>query len=128
MSAGRRLPFILLAVLGCAHAKTTDGETAGEEGARKAARDPAHPTAEAPTQKPGHPPIAAHVGDLMEPGADDQIRRRLVAKGYLPDKPDAPLADGLRKFQAKQDLPATGVPDHETVRRLGLDPAKIFRD
>ncbi len=40
---------------------------------------------------------------------------------------DAATREGVRRFQRAQDLPATGVPDAETVKRLGLDPDKTFR-
>ena len=34
----------------------------------------------------------------------------------------------LRRFQTAHDLPVTGVPDHETVRMLGLNPDDLFRE
>ena len=37
------------------------------------------------------------------------------------------IGAALRRFQAAHDLPSTGVPDHETVRRLGLNPDELFR-
>jgi hypothetical protein len=37
------------------------------------------------------------------------------------------MSDGLRRFQRAHDLPATGIPDHQTVKDLGLDPDQIFR-
>ena len=35
------------------------------------------------------------------------------------------LGAGLRKFQESQGLAATGFPDHETLRRLGIDPKEL---
>jgi hypothetical protein len=35
-------------------------------------------------RKPGHPPVATHAADLYAPGAEDQIRDKLAAGGYLP--------------------------------------------
>ncbi len=65
---------------------------------------------------------------LLAPGADHEIRQRLVAGGFLArDASDAATREGIRRFQRAQDLPATGVPDAETVKRLGLDPDKTFR-
>ena len=37
------------------------------------------------------------------------------------------MRDSIRRFQRAEDLPATGVPDRETVERLGLDPDETFR-
>jgi len=34
----------------------------------------------------------------------------------------------LRRFQAVHDLPSTGVPDHETVRRLDLTRMTCFAE
>ena len=51
-----------------------------------------------------------------------------MAGGFLGrDASDAAKRQGLRRFQRAHDLPATGVADHETVKRLGLDPDQIFR-
>ena len=45
----------------------------------------------------------------------------------MPTSRRAATRGGIQKFQKAQDLPATGVPDAETVKRLGLDPDKTFR-
>jgi hypothetical protein len=125
MKATGPAALFLVTALGCAHAKTTDGEPKSPEASQPS--EPSGTTNELP-RKPGHPPVATHADDLLKPGAEEKIRRKLAAGGYLSGGADAPLADGVRKFQAAHDMPATGVPDHETVRRLGLDPAEIFRD
>jgi putative peptidoglycan binding protein len=57
---------------------------------------------------------------LLKPGAEDQVRQKLgVDKG-------AGMGSALRKFQREHDLPATGMVDHETVIKLGLEPSDIF--
>ncbi|MFL5368488.1 MAG: peptidoglycan-binding protein, partial [Myxococcales bacterium] len=40
---------------------------------------------------------------------------------------DAPTSAAVRKVQTDQDIARTGNPDHETVRRLGLDADALFR-
>jgi hypothetical protein len=128
----RRGLWIALATLalgGCAHTTTTDDGTekkeepkAEKERAAKAERRDAEPR--------GTVPVATKPEALLAPGADEKIRERLVANGYLADdaKPSVgAMRDSIRRFQRAQDLPATGVPDHETVERLGLDPDETFR-
>ena len=80
--------------------------------------------------KPDAVPVATAPEALLAPGAEDKIRERLVAGGFLAtdaDKSNGATRGGIRRFQKAQDLPATGVPDAETVKRLGLDPDKTFR-
>jgi len=108
--------------LGCGHTKTTEKPTGGES-----APPGAHEGESNLTPHPSKTPVVENPNDLLVPGAEDEIRTKLVAGGYLEDSRSKSLAGGLRKFQSDKDLPITGVPDHETVRRLGLDPNKIFR-
>ena len=35
------------------------------------------------------------------------------------------MEQALRTFQESQGLAATGFPDHETLRKLGIDPKKV---
>jgi hypothetical protein len=111
-----------LALAGCGHTKTTEKPPA-EEGAAPAATESSKP----PPAHPKKTPVVENPNDLLAPGAEDEIRTKLVDGGYLDDAHAKSLEGGLRKFQKAKDLPVTGVPDHETVRRLGLDPNKIFR-
>lgn len=67
------------------------------------------------------------------PGGVEQIQDALASRGYL-DKSaaksgviDEPTSAALRKFQSDQGIARTGNPDHETVRRLGLDADALFR-
>ena len=140
---GRWQVLLVALALGgaCAHAKTTDDGT--EKAAAKETKaddpNPKERKARAGGKKkggelhPGNPdavPVATAPEALLAPGADEQIRERLIAGGYLAagaDKSSGDTRGAIRKFQKAQDLPATGVPDAETVKRLGLDPDKAFR-
>lgn len=65
-------------------------------------------------------PVASSPQGLLKPGADEKVREKLgVAKG-------AGMRKALMNFQREHDLPATGMLDHETVEKLGLDPKDIF--
>ncbi len=66
-------------------------------------------------------PVASSPQGLLKPGADEKVREKL----------GVPKNGGMRKalmnFQREHDLPATGMLDHETVEKLGLDPKDIFQ-
>lgn len=66
-------------------------------------------------------PVASSPHGLLKPGADEKVREKL----------GVPKQGGMRKelmnFQREHDLPATGMLDHETVEKLGLDPKDIFQ-
>jgi len=84
-------------------------------------------------EMPGRPPLAASPGGLLVPGAVERIQEGLAARGYLDLRAakrgeiDDATASAIRKVQSDQGIARTGFPDHETVRRLGLDPDRLFR-
>jgi len=83
-------------------------------------------------QRPA-PPLAASPGGVLVPGAVERIQQALAARGYLDLRAakrgqiDDATASAIRKLQSDQGIARTGFPDHETVRRLGLDPDRLFR-
>ena len=67
----------------------------------------------------------------LRPGAIQMIQQRLESLGTLPAQKgsgelDAATHAALARFQEANHLPATGEPDGETVRMLGLRPSNIF--
>jgi hypothetical protein len=145
VTAPRWLLCFALALGGaCAHTKTTDDgreekKTAPEESKPdrketkpRAARDPAGPGSELHPGKPDAVPVATGPEALLAPGAEEKIRERLSAEGFLEDdgkgaRSKGSMREGIRRFQKAHDLPATGVADHATVKGLGLEPDQIFR-
>jgi hypothetical protein len=83
--------------------------------------------------EPGHPPLAEAPEELFVPGAVERIQKALAERGYLELDParqgriDPATTVAVRKFQSDQRLARTGIPDHETVRRMDLDPDALFR-
>jgi Putative peptidoglycan binding domain len=73
-------------------------------------------------------PLALEADSLLRPGAEQKIHDKLVAGGIMKEDANASAEAELRRFQAAHDLPVTGVPDHETVRMLGLNPDDLFRE
>ena len=149
MTGRSRVRLLLAAALAlsgaCAHTKTTDDGSSKPAEAEKAEKEPQakkqekKQTPRAPGEgkgselHPGNPdavPVATAPEALLKPGAEDKIRERLIAGGFI-DRDDkesgAAMRKGLRRFQKEHDLPATGVADHQTVKGLGLEPDQIFR-
>jgi peptidoglycan hydrolase-like protein with peptidoglycan-binding domain len=77
--------------------------------------------------------LSAGPAGLFVPGGVEQVQNALAHKGYLDMSQvkegdiDAQTSAAVRKFQSDQGIARTGNPDHETLRRLGLDPDKLFR-
>jgi hypothetical protein len=120
------LPLAVLLVLGCAHgdgAASHPQTATTEQGADVQPRARKAP----PNTSPGHPPLAASPAELLEPAAREKVAKALSDKGFLASYSahDGELTAALRKFQESQGLAATGFPDHETVRRLGIDPKEV---
>ncbi len=124
----------------CSHATRVAKRSGEEDGSREAAQPAPHQggAAEKPSQarrpaKPGRPPLAASPSGLFVPGGVERVQRALADQGYLDLREarrgdvDKATSDAVMKFQADQGLARTGNPDHETVRRLGIDPDSVFR-
>lgn len=84
-------------------------------------------------ERPGRPGLAAAPSGLFVPGGVTQVQQALASRGYLDlsqvedGRIDLPTTAAVRRFQEDQGLARTGNPDHETVRRLGIDPDALFR-
>jgi peptidoglycan hydrolase-like protein with peptidoglycan-binding domain len=129
-----------LLLAGCFHATHVEKPDEGASGSGGTAQPKEseggaaeQPRAARRPQKPGRPPLAAAPGALFVPGGVEQIQKALASRGYLEmgsvkgGDIDAATSAAVRKFQSDQGIARTGNPDHETVRRLGLDPDSLFR-
>jgi hypothetical protein len=79
----------------------------------------------------GRPPVPATPAGLLAPGGAKRVQQALAAEGFLDgprggDEIDDRTASALRRFQQQRGLAATGFPDRETLRRLGLDPKDVY--
>ncbi|HEY1907425.1 MAG TPA: peptidoglycan-binding domain-containing protein [Myxococcaceae bacterium] len=63
--------------------------------------------------------------NLPHPTSREQLAAALRQRGLFPaDAPEGTTMNGaIRAFQKSENLPQTGFPDDETLRRLGIDPA-----
>lgn len=132
--------------LGCTHAKDADRDDAREDETESAQKkkSPAK-TAQPETKKEkedldaarppaeeGRPELTTSAQGLLLPDGPRLIQEALADRGYLAkDHRTGELDDetsaALRKFQAEEELARTGYPDRETVRKLGLTIAKVFK-
>jgi putative peptidoglycan binding protein len=75
-------------------------------------------------------PVSSTPAAALEPGQLRRIQHALAGRKLLGDHQEGSLDDAtkraLRRLQHDEDLPETGLPDHETVRKLGLDPDEVF--
>ena len=113
----------LVLALGCGHTHTVENTAPAPS---PAAQDQQLPAGGRHRGEGTGAPVATSADALLAPGGAEKIRAKLRDQGFLEHDDDA-LGTGLRRFQAKHDLPETGMPDHETVAKLGLDPDQIFR-
>ncbi len=121
-----RYPLTLLLglLLACSHAETV-ATPATPSPPDAPTRLPSARTLTPPSE-PGHPPLAASPAQLMAPDSADAIADTLRKRGLLSsDAGSKDLEAALRRFQDSQGLAATGFPDHETLRKLGIDPRAV---
>jgi hypothetical protein len=67
---------------------------------------------------------------LLGPEAVTKLQQALGGRGLLGrhrgGELDAPTREAVAKFQRQQGLADTGVPDRETLRKLGLDAEQAY--
>ncbi|MDX2023706.1 MAG: peptidoglycan-binding domain-containing protein [Deltaproteobacteria bacterium] len=68
-------------------------------------------------------PLASDPLRMLTPEGQKALREELKRRDLLQEQGSVPAA--LRKFQASQGIPETGMPDDETLKRLGLDPNDV---
>jgi len=89
-------------------------------------------TMEAPPQQPqvsSARPVRTTPGGMLDPKAMHQIQSSLSRHGASAPSSgqlDDETQEALRKFQRNQHIAETGMPDYDTLRRLGLDPKSIY--
>jgi hypothetical protein len=80
---------------------------------------------------PEHPLVVEAPAKLLRPGAGRHIQEALRRKGILTQPDDEALgeatSDAIARLQRDNDLAATGFPDAETLKVLGLEPGEVYR-
>ncbi len=127
---------IAAAIAGCAHArKVSEGGSGEERGgdAKTGKVEQGSSQRVTPKRIPprgDRPAVAADPEGLMNPGSARKIQEALQRRGYLDQvsgKLDDATSAAVRRFQSDQGLAATGAPDRETLRSLGVDPGDVYQ-
>jgi len=120
----RRVSLIpLLAALGACHAHQTAAQNGKEEAKQTLEKPPE--TKQVTSERP----VRTTPGGMLDPQSVKQIQGKLSARGFKVAQSgqlDQATEAALRKFQAHEQIASTGLPDFDTIRRLGLDPKKVY--
>ena len=117
----RRVLWIPLVALAACHAHTT----AAQRGKEQAQMEKPPDTKQVQSERP----VRTTPGGMLDPQAMKQIQSKLAHRGFKTSESgqlDDETQAALRKFQAHEHIASTGMPDYDTLRRLGLDPHKIY--
>jgi peptidoglycan hydrolase-like protein with peptidoglycan-binding domain len=136
-SSSRAAVWLALAgLLGCAQTRRvareeeTSGRPAPAKRSSEAQKAPSAPRDQRRAAE-GQPPVPAQPEKLLSQEGTRRLHEALSAKGYLRDGSgdalDGATSAALRRFQTDEGLAATGFPDRETLRQLGLDPRQVYR-
>src|SRR5438067_1853053 len=113
----RSLVWIPLVLLAACHAHTT-----ASQGARKESPPEQKQVASAR-------PVRTSPRSMLDAQAMREIQRALsahhqpvAASGVL----DGETEGALRRFQRQHQMAETGLPDYDTLHKLGLDPKRIY--
>jgi peptidoglycan hydrolase-like protein with peptidoglycan-binding domain len=107
------------ALVGCAASPPRTADQTGQPQASK----------ETVTRRPGEPVVAASPQSLLRKDAVRKVQQALDGKGYRTGRSgvlDTTTKEALRRFQKKENIAATGLPDQLTLQRLDLDPKDIL--
>jgi hypothetical protein len=121
------LVAVLLATAACTRTKHVRGEE--KEKPEEKAPDAQRRGAGIPAER-GRPPVPAAPQGLLEKGVVARIQRALADRGLLKEhregELDPPTTAAIRKLQTHDGLAATGFPDRETLKNLGIDPEHAY--
>lgn len=108
--------FLLSGVVGC-HAHTTAQD--------KAQLESPPDTKQVSSARP----VRTTPGGMLDPVAMHKLQHALASHGEKVQQTgllDEQTQAAIRAFQKHQSQPATGLPDYDTLKRLGLDAQDIY--
>ena len=117
----RRVLWIPLLLFAASHAHMT----AAQSGKEQAQMEQPPDTKQVQSARP----VRTTPGGMLDAKSMKQIQAKLSHKGYQTSESgqlDEQTQAALRKFQAHEHMASTGLPDFDTLRRLGLDPHAIY--
>jgi peptidoglycan hydrolase-like protein with peptidoglycan-binding domain len=111
----------LVALAGC-HAHTTAAQS-GKESAQNLEKPPES------KQVSSERPVRTTPGGMLDDKSVKELQSALDKRGFKTSDSgelDKDTEEALRRFQKSEHVAQTGLPDFDTVRRLGLDPKKLY--
>jgi peptidoglycan hydrolase-like protein with peptidoglycan-binding domain len=115
---------------GCGGVQKVEERAPVEEPQKRKPEAPDSPSEAGVKPRSGGPRVPAAPEGLLAPGAVGEIQEALAKRGLLGrharGELDDPTSAALRKFQEKEGLAATGMPDRETLLRLGVSAEKAY--
>jgi peptidoglycan hydrolase-like protein with peptidoglycan-binding domain len=117
----RRLLWIPLVLAAACHAHTTAAQNKNEAAQKEA------PPAEKQVSSPR--PVRTTPNAMLDEKSMHDIQQALSKRGIHVEPSghlDTQTQKGLREFQAREKMAPTGLPDYDTLRKLGLDPHDIY--
>jgi hypothetical protein len=111
-----------VALIGGCHAHTTAAQT-GKEPAQTMEKPPE--TKQVSSERP----VRTTPGVMLDDKSVKELQSALDKHGFKTSDSgelDKDTEEALRKFQKSEHVAQTGLPDFGTVRRLGLDPKKLY--
>lgn len=112
----RKLIGVMLLVVGCHAHQVQSGQTSMKTPPKEPQVSSARPVRTTP-------------GGMLDDKSVRALQQALQRHGVQAPssgKLDEETQAALRKFQTREHQPPTGLPDYETLRRLGLDPKSIY--
>ena len=136
------LVFLIVAPLRADTTAQQKSSSASRQKPQAVSKNPAHkssgaashhnsahrPANHRPPSKAALAAAARHRRSLMRPESDriGQIQQALVKSGYLSGDPtgrwDDQTREAMRRYQADNGFPVTGLPEAKTLMKLGLGP------
>jgi hypothetical protein len=119
---------VVAALAACSRTRKVDRPAEEPTAAKPEAPD--RPAEKGVPPAEGRPRVPASPEALLAEGAVGDLQRALADRGLLGKHQrgelDPPTSAALQRFQKEEGLAATGFPDRETLRRLGIDPEKAY--
>lgn len=117
MRTAKRIWLLPLFVLAACHAHTVQGKQTTME------KPPVEP------QVASQRPVRTTPGGMLDPKSMHALQSALNQHGVktpMSGQLDDETQASLEKFQKREKMAATGMPDYDTLRKLGLNPKTIY--
>ena len=116
------IPLLALPLAAC-HAHQTAAENGKSDAKQTLEKPPDTP------QVSSARPVRTTPGGMLDPKSIKELQGKLTSRGFnapASGQLDEATEAALRKFQHHESIASTGLPDFDTLRRLGMDPKQVY--